>query len=71
MAHVLENPIEPVNDASFFDCLDIATEKSQQLAKSMQDITQALQKEDSETLSDAVGGASDAVCSLTESTAQV
>lgn len=71
MSHVLENPVEPVNEASFFECLDTATEKSQQLAQSMQDITTALKKEDAEHLAEAVGGASDAVCHLTESTAQV
>ncbi|XP_057316525.1 talin-2-like isoform X2 [Hydractinia symbiolongicarpus] len=70
MSHVLENPVEPVNEASFFECLDTATEKSQQLAQSMQDITTALKKEDAEHLAEAVGGASDAVCHLTESTAQ-
>lgn len=63
--------MEPVNEASFYECLDTATEKSQALAQSMQDITSALKKEDHDVLVDAVGGASDAVCQLTESTAQV
>ena len=71
VSHVLDNPIEPVNEASFYECLDTATEKSQALAQSMQDITAALKKEDHDVLVDAVGGASDAVCQLTESTAQV
>lgn len=71
MSYVLENPVEPVNEASFFECLDTATEKSQQLAQSMQDITGALKKEDTENLANAAGVASDAVCQLTESTAQV
>lgn len=70
-SHVLDNPVEPVNEASFYECLDTATEKSQALAQSMQDITSALKKEDHDVLVDAVGGASDAVCQLTESTAQV
>ena len=71
MAHVLDNPVEPVNEASFFECLETATETSQELARSMQDITTSLKKEDAVTLAEAVGGASDAVCQLTESTAQV
>jgi len=71
IAHVLENPVEPVNEASFFECLDTATEKSQQLAQSMQDITASLKKEDTDTLANAANFASDAVCQLTESTAQV
>ena len=71
MAHVLDSPVEPVKEVSFFECLDTATEKSQELARSMQDITTSLKKEDADTLAEAVGGASDAVCQLTESTAQV
>ena len=71
VAHVLDNPIEPVNEASFFECLDTATERSQQLAQSMQDMTASLKKEDTETLANAASVASDAVCQLTESTAQV
>ena len=71
MAHVLENPVEPVNEASFFECLEHASEKSQELARGMQDITNALKKEDAESLANAVGCASDAVCQLTEFTAQV
>ena len=71
MSYVLENPVEPVNEASFFECLDTATEKSQQLAQSMQDITAALKKEDTDNLANSASVASDAVCQLTESTAQV
>uniref|UniRef100_A0A7M5V5A6 Talin n=1 Tax=Clytia hemisphaerica TaxID=252671 RepID=A0A7M5V5A6_9CNID len=70
VAHVLENPVEPVNEASFFECLDTATERSQQLAQSMQDMTASLKKEDTDTLANAASVASDAVCQLTESTAQ-
>ena len=71
MAHVLDNPVEPVNEASFFECLDTATEKSQEFARSMQDITTSLKKEDAHTIADSVGTASYAVCQLAESTAQV
>jgi talin len=70
ISHVLDNPVEAVNEASYYQCLDTATEKSQVLAQSMQDITSALKQEDHDVLVDAVGGASDAVCQLTESTAQ-
>ncbi len=71
MANVLDNPIEPVNDANFFNCLDTASEKSQLLAKSMTDITTSLKKEDRDTFKGAVDEASEAVCALTESAAQV
>jgi talin len=67
---MLENPIEPINQSSFFACLETATEKSKQLTENMQDITNSLKKEDPETLSAAIGEASDAVCGLTEATAQ-
>ncbi|XP_047132289.1 talin-2 isoform X2 [Hydra vulgaris] len=70
LAHVLENPVEPVNEASFFECLEHASEKSQELARNMQDITNSLKKEDSEGFANSVSYASDAVCQLTEFTAQ-
>lgn len=70
-AHVLENPIEPVNEASFFECLDTATEKSQDMAKAMQDLSDALKKQDLEALASAANAGADAVCQLTDSTAQV
>ena len=63
--------MEPVNDATFFNCLDTATAKSQLLTKSMTDIASSLKKEDRDTFKGAVGQASDAVCALTESAAQV
>eukprot|EP00794_Sanderia_malayensis_P019501 gene19501-21428_t len=70
IANMLDNPTEPVNDATFFNCLDTASEKSQLLAKSMTDITSSLKKEDRDTFKGAVDEASDAVCALTESAAQ-
>ena len=71
LSHVLENPVEPVNDASFFECLDTAAEKSQEMARAVQDLSDSLKKEDTEALTNSVGIAADAVCQLTESTAQV
>eukprot|EP00795_Rhopilema_esculentum_P003812 gene3812-15100_t len=70
IANVLDNPVEPVNDATFFNCLDTATAKTQLLTKSMTDIASSLKKEDRDTFKGAVGQASDAVCALTESAAQ-
>ena len=71
LAHVLENPVEPVNDASFFECLDTAAEKSQEMARAVQDLSDSLKKEDPEALTSSIAVAADAVCQLTESTAQV
>ena len=68
---MLDNPVEPINDATFFHCLDTATTKSQQLTKSMTDVATSLKKEDRDTFRGAIGDASDAVCALTESAAQV
>lgn len=28
MYHLLDNPSEPVNDCSYFECLEVVTEKS-------------------------------------------
>ena len=63
--------MEPINDATFFNCLDTATDKSHLLAKSMTDITSSLKKENRGTFKGAVDEASQAVCALTESAAQV
>ena len=71
LSHVLENPVEPVNEASFFECLDTAAEKSQEMTRAVHDLSEALKREDTEGLTSSVGVASDAVCQLTESTAQV
>jgi len=70
IANVLDNPVEPINDTTFFNCLDTATNKSQQLTKSMTDVAASLKKEDRDTFKGAIGDASDAVCALTESAAQ-
>lgn len=63
--------MEPINDTTFFNCLDTATAKSQQLTKSMADVITSLKREDRDTFRGAIGDASDAVCALTESAAQV
>ncbi|XP_066931569.1 talin-2-like isoform X1 [Clytia hemisphaerica] len=70
LSHVLDNPVEPVNEASFFECLDSAAEKSQDMTKAVQDLSDSLKKEDTGELVNSVGVAADAVCNLTESTAQ-
>jgi len=71
LAHVLDNPVEPVNEASFFECLDTAAEKSQDMTKAVQHLSDSLKKEDADGVTNAVGVAADSVCQLTESTAQV
>ena len=68
---MLDNPVEPINETTFFHCLDTATNKSQQLTKSMTDVATSLKKEDRDSFRGAIGDASDAVCALTESAAQV
>ena len=69
--NVLDNPVEPVSDATYYDCLESATEKSIALSRSMASINQALKKEDRETFRTEIGNASESVCALTESAAQV
>ena len=51
--------------------MDTAAEKSQDMTKAVQDLSDSLKKEDTGELVNSVGVAADAVCNLTESTAQV
>lgn len=70
MRPLLDNPTEPVNDASYFECLDIVMERSKNLGDCMTGIANTAKKGDHEQFGDAVRGASDCVCGLIEATAQ-
>ena len=71
MSNLLENPVEPVNDFSFFDCLDAASEKSKVLRDGMTDISGNAKKGDMNAFDDAVKRVADAVIALTEAASQV
>ncbi|GAB6032133.1 hypothetical protein CHUAL_010792 [Chamberlinius hualienensis] len=70
MKPLLDNPTEPVNDASYFECLDIVMDRSKNLGDCMTGIANTAKKGDHEQFGDAVQGASDCVCGLIEATAQ-
>ncbi|KXJ09442.1 Talin-1 [Exaiptasia diaphana] len=70
MNNVLENPVEPVNDDTYFDCLETVSRESRDLAESMPVISDSIKSADYNKFDSTVRRASDAVCALTESAAQ-
>nr|A0A3G2LGI8.1 RecName: Full=Talin [Oscarella pearsei]AYN71349.1 talin [Oscarella pearsei] len=67
---MLANPVEPVNDNSYFVCLDAVMENSKILGEAMGDITKHAKGERHDEFGSAVSTAASAVCTLTESAAQ-
>ena len=63
--------MEPVNDDSFFDCLDKVGEKSKILRDGMTDISGNAKRGDMSAFDDAVKKVADAVIALTEAASQV
>ncbi|XP_078580001.1 talin-1-like isoform X28 [Branchiostoma floridae x Branchiostoma japonicum] len=70
MRSMLDNPMEPVNDLTYFDCLETVMDKSKTLGESMSSITQHAKNSEHEEFGSAVTRASTAVCGLTEAAAQ-
>lgn len=70
MRPVLDNPNEPINDLSYYDCLDSVTEKSKVLGEAMTGIANYAKKNDHENFGDAVNDVSSAVCGLVEAAGQ-
>ena len=70
VAPVLDNPNEPVNELSYFDCLDVVMEKSKVLGEAGASITTHAKKGDFDEFGRSVDATSQAVCSLTEAAAQ-
>lgn len=71
VSNLLENPVEPVNDYSFFDCLDSVSENSKALRDGMTDVSGNAKKGDMPAFDDAVKKVADAVIKLTEAASQV
>lgn len=63
--------MEPVNDDTYFECLDTVSRESRDLAESMPVISDSIKAADYNKFDTTVRKASDAVCALTESAAQV
>ncbi|XP_041428074.1 talin 2 S homeolog isoform X1 [Xenopus laevis] len=67
---LLQNPTEPVNDQSYFHCLDSVMENSKVLGESMAGISQNAKTSNLPEFGESVGAASKALCGLTEAAAQ-
>ncbi|XP_052457970.1 talin-2 isoform X1 [Carassius gibelio] len=67
---LLENPNEPVSDLSYFDCIESVMENSKILGESMAGISHNCKTGDVPAFGDCVGGASKALCGLTEAAGQ-
>uniref|UniRef100_A0A646QFM5 Talin1 n=1 Tax=Hemiscolopendra marginata TaxID=943146 RepID=A0A646QFM5_9MYRI len=70
MRPLLDYPSEPINDATYFECLDTVMEKSKNLGDGMTGIANHAKKSEHENFGEAVKGVSEAICGLIESAAQ-
>ncbi|XP_033109397.1 talin-1-like isoform X3 [Anneissia japonica] len=68
--NILDDVSGPVNDASYFDCLDTVMAKSKALGGSMAGITRHAKDGELEGFGKSVESAGDAVCGLAEAAAQ-
>eukprot|EP01137_Pigoraptor_chileana_P018402 Opistho-2@77812 len=69
-AQQLENPSEPVNEGSYFECLDSVMDKSRSLAQAIAQINSHSRAGDGDKIGESVTDASAAVTALTEAAAQ-
>ncbi|GFY18724.1 talin-2 [Trichonephila clavipes] len=67
---LLDNPVEPISDLSYYECLDGVTEKSKNLGVGMTGIANYAKVNDQENFGSSVNDASNAVCGLVEAAAQ-
>ncbi|KAG7280055.1 hypothetical protein CRUP_030511 [Coryphaenoides rupestris] len=67
---LLDNPNEPVNELSYFDCIESVMENSKVLGESMAGISQHCKTGDVSAFGESVGVASKALCGLTEAGGQ-
>merc|ERR1719193_2518948 len=68
--HMLENPTEPVSDASYYECLDNVMEKSKALGDGMTGIANHAKKSEHEDFGVAVKEVANAIVGLIEAAAQ-
>uniref|UniRef100_A0A8C2WH51 Talin 2 n=1 Tax=Cyclopterus lumpus TaxID=8103 RepID=A0A8C2WH51_CYCLU len=67
---LLDNPNEPVNELSYFECIESVMENSKVLGESMAGISQHCKTGDVVAFGESVGVASKALCGLTEAAGQ-
>lgn len=70
MKPLLDNPSEPINDMSYYECLDAVMEKSKSLGDGMTGIANHAKKSEHEQFGEAVKGVSSSICGLIEAAAQ-
>ncbi|KAL0113705.1 hypothetical protein PUN28_012676 [Cardiocondyla obscurior] len=70
MRSLLDNPSEPISDATYFECLETVMEKSKSLGDGMTGIANHAKKSEHEQFSIAVRGVSSSICGLIEAAAQ-
>ncbi|XP_074594271.1 talin-1-like [Brevipalpus obovatus] len=70
MRPILDNPVEPVNNSTYFDCLDSIMEVSRRLGDAMTSVRQGLEKNSHEEFSMSIKESADSVCGLIENAAQ-
>ncbi|XP_025773358.1 talin-1-like [Puma concolor] len=67
---LLENPVQPINDLSYFGCLDSVMENSKVLGEAMTGISQNAKNGNLPEFGEAIATASKALCGFTEAAAQ-
>lgn len=66
----LDNPSEPINDFTYFECLETVMEKSKSLGEGMSGIANHAKKSEHEQFGEAVKEVSSSICGLIEAAAQ-
>ncbi|KAH9517843.1 Talin-1 [Dermatophagoides farinae] len=70
MRSYLDNPSVQLNDSTYFECLELVTEKSRRLGDAMTGIANYARRNEHENFGESVKDASDSVCGLLEGAAQ-
>ena len=70
MRQLLDNPNEPFNDSTYFECLETVTERSRRLGDAMTGIANHAKRNEHEEFSESVRECSDSICGLIEGAAQ-
>jgi talin len=68
--HLLENPVQPVSDLNYYECLDTVTEQSKRLGDGMTGIAHYAKALNMESFCQSVRDVANAVCGLAEGAAQ-
>ncbi|XP_065168829.1 talin-2-like isoform X5 [Atheta coriaria] len=70
MKPILDNPTEPINEWTYYECLDTVTERSKVLGEALQGIASSAKTADHDKFSQNVKTVSGTICCLIEAAAQ-